>query len=639
VSAGDDRAAEVAAAEVAAADVAAAVVAAAELRDARLSRDQRRRRGVVHTPPELARFMARRVDAALQELGLAGLGDRRVSLLDPACGPGVFLAAALSEATGPGPGEVLGLDVDAGALELAREILDPAFARRGWPLSLRRADTLSAPPPIDPARVPVVLGNPPWAGRTANREAAYTEGLLDDFRREPDGGPLRERKIGVLSDDYVRFFRWAAEAVRARPRGVVALVTNASFLDGPVHRGMRAALLRWFDAIEVIDLGGSALLAKAGERDGNVFGVRVGAAITVAVRGVASRAVSAATVSSAAVSSVAVSYSAVSSAAVSYSAVRGDAEAKLAALDAGAPAPTPLRAAPPLHRFVPGPPADPRYDAWPALPALMPFHREGVQTNRDAFCVDADPEALRARLRAFAEGAPGPFPGKADVASRHYDPDRARAAVRDALAADPDGILRRVAYRPLDVRWIAPISTVCHRPRPPLRAAMAHSPLALLTVRKDRGQRPWRHAAATRHLVDNCFLSSRSSCRTRAFPSHRPDGEPNLDAAALAAWTPALEWSPEDLIRYALCVLASSAYRTRWDGQLRADHPRLPPPPDASVRDACVAAGARLAEALDAGPDGSVVEVEIGHHRAPGAGRVAEALAGCDAMTQGWLGD
>ena len=91
---------------------------------------------------------------------------------------------------------------------------------------------------------------------------------------------------------------------------------------------MRAALLRWFDAIEVIDLGGSALLAKAGERDGNVFGVRVGAAITVAVRGVASRAVSAATVSSAAVSSVAVSYSAVSSAAVSYSAVRGDAEAK-----------------------------------------------------------------------------------------------------------------------------------------------------------------------------------------------------------------------------------------------------------------------------------------------------------------------
>src|SRR5690606_15742527 len=84
----------------------------------------------------------------------------------------------------------------------------------------------------------VVLGNPPWASRSANRGAREVEALLEDFRRDGTGARLVERKLGVLSDDYVRFFRWSAEVVRRAPGGgIVALVTNGSFLDGPVHRG------------------------------------------------------------------------------------------------------------------------------------------------------------------------------------------------------------------------------------------------------------------------------------------------------------------------------------------------------------------------------------------------------------------
>src|SRR5205814_302279 len=114
------------------------------------------------------------------------------------------------------------------------------------------------------------------------------QSLLEDFRRDEHGERLRERKLGVLADAYVRFMRWAAELARCNQAGaVLGLVTNASFLDGPVHRGMRAALARWFDGAYVLDLGGSALLARArgsGVHDGNVFGVRPGVAISFWVR-------------------------------------------------------------------------------------------------------------------------------------------------------------------------------------------------------------------------------------------------------------------------------------------------------------------------------------------------------------------
>jgi len=171
-------------------DALEAVVAAAHARDAQLSKAERRRRGVVHTPPAVARFVAREVDSALRGLGLRGLGDERVALIDPACGPGIFLAACLAEAGEGAPGAALGLDVDARALGAAEALLGPSFGRRGWPLSLRHGDTLSGPPPPLEGRVPVVIGNPPWAGRSANRDAAYTEGLLDDFRRDAEGAPL-----------------------------------------------------------------------------------------------------------------------------------------------------------------------------------------------------------------------------------------------------------------------------------------------------------------------------------------------------------------------------------------------------------------------------------------------------------------
>jgi hypothetical protein len=610
-----------------------AVATASEARDRVVAASPGRRQaeGIVHTPPALARFVADRADTALRErLGIAlGLADRRVGLVDPAVGTGAFLAAAfdVAGARSDAPRACLGRDLDAAALDASRAALGGAFGARGWPLVLERVDTLGSPP-SPPAEVAVVLGNPPWAARSGSLARAVNDRLLVDFRRDEHGTPLGEKKSGVLSDDYVRFFRWGAEVVRrASGGGVLALVTNGSFLDGPVHRAMRAALLRWFAWVDVVDLGGSALVARAsveesgGERDENVFAVRPSVAVTVATRPRAHE-------------------ERLPSAEVRFTRLRGTRASKLARLGVSLDS-KPLALTAPLYAF-----ADAGDAAWPAsavpLPALFPFHREGVQTNRDEVAIDVDRDALLTRLRAFVSRSGSDEGGRADRALRHYDPARARAAVARALEADPEGArgiaARPIAYRPYDTRHFVPVSPLCHRPRPDLLAAMDRSSFALLTVRKDRGERAWLHFGASVHVPDNCFLSTRSSCRTRAFPTHGPDGAPNLELrAARAVFAKVGDVSVAGALDYALGLLASASYRATYGELLMRDYPRVIPPSSRKAYEAIGAAGAAVRAAFVASTDRGADVVEIGHHRVRPPLAFTSALGAAEAAVSSFL--
>ena len=54
-----------------------------------------------------------------------------------------------------------------------------------------------------------------------------------------------------LSDPYVKAIRWASD--RIGDEGVVAFVTNNSFLDAVAFDGMRKLLADNFDAIYILD--------------------------------------------------------------------------------------------------------------------------------------------------------------------------------------------------------------------------------------------------------------------------------------------------------------------------------------------------------------------------------------------------
>lgn len=591
----------------------------AALRDAGLAQSERRARGVVHTPPEVARFVARAaLDLCAQELGEA-VCSAGVVVLDPAVGTGMFPAAALEVTSNAGPAprlsRIVAFDVDPGALERAARVLRPAADAARVPLSLEAGSALLAEPRVP--GVPVILGNPPWAGKSESRGAASSEALLEDFRRDDAGVSLGERKIGVLSDDYVRFVRWSVEVLRRAPAGgVLGLVTNASWLDGPVHRGMRAALLRWLDEIVLVDLGGSALVSRrAGERDQNVFPVRPGAVLVLGVRRPGAHEPRRAR--------------------VRHARLGGSRDQKLATLGAGSLASlalAPLTPVAPHFALVPRRAVSADYSAAPSIAEWMPFHREGVQTNRDDLAVDTEPARLRARLSAFAAGT---LPGaEMPSGSAHFDVALAQAELGRALGRAehealgeqgraPGDLCVPIAYRPLDARVFVAHPSVCHRARADLRAALARSELAIVTTRKDRGGLPFRHLAITDAMVDNCFLSARSSCRARAFPTHDADGEPNVgpEVAARLREIVGRAPPPRAIATYLAAFLGAPSYQCAFDEILRVDYARVPFPASAAE----LAAVARAGEALVAawiGPIDSAAPLDpralglvVGHHR------------------------
>ena len=130
----------------------------------------------------------------------------------------------------------------------------------------------------------VVIGNPPYAGVSANMSDAASA-LVEPYKFI-DGNPLGERKHW-LQDDYVKFIRLAQLVMERAGTGVLGYVTNHGYLDNPTFRGMRQNLMRSFSEIRVIDLHGS--VKKRDDRtfaksDENVFDIEQGVAVGVFLR-------------------------------------------------------------------------------------------------------------------------------------------------------------------------------------------------------------------------------------------------------------------------------------------------------------------------------------------------------------------
>lgn len=91
-----------------------------------------------------------------------------------------------------------------------------------------------------------------------------------------------ERNIQPLSDDYIKFIRFAQWKIEKTGKGIVGFITNNSYLSGLIHRGMRKRLFSSFDEIYILNLHGSS---RTGEKppdgivDENVFNIQQGVAI------------------------------------------------------------------------------------------------------------------------------------------------------------------------------------------------------------------------------------------------------------------------------------------------------------------------------------------------------------------------
>jgi predicted helicase len=100
------------------------------------------------------------------------------------------------------------------------------------------------------APIMCVIGNPPYSVRSENK-GDWILNLCQDYKRS-----LNEKNIQSLSDDYVKFIRLAQRFIERNGSGILAYVTNNSYVDGIVHRRMRQELSETFDKIYVLNLHG-----------------------------------------------------------------------------------------------------------------------------------------------------------------------------------------------------------------------------------------------------------------------------------------------------------------------------------------------------------------------------------------------
>ena len=99
---------------------------------------------------------------------------------------------------------------------------------------------------------------------------------------------LQRQMRNSLYDTYKMAIRWASD--RVDKQGVIAFVTNGSWIDGNVDSGVRACLAEEFSSIHVLHLRGKCN-GHQGERSrrsegGKVFGSgsRAPVAITIFVK-------------------------------------------------------------------------------------------------------------------------------------------------------------------------------------------------------------------------------------------------------------------------------------------------------------------------------------------------------------------
>jgi len=129
--------------------------------------------------------------------------------------------------------------------------------------------------------VMVVMGNPPYSVSSSNK-GEWIQNLLADYKKD-----LNEKNIQPLSDDYIKFIRYGQHYIEKNGEGILAYISNNSFIDGLIHRQMRKHLLETFDKIYILDLHGNNKkkeTALDGSKDENVFDIMQGVSINIFIK-------------------------------------------------------------------------------------------------------------------------------------------------------------------------------------------------------------------------------------------------------------------------------------------------------------------------------------------------------------------
>lgn len=272
--------------------------------------------GIVYTPTEVVDFIIRSVDEVLQSEFGQTLGAKGVHIIDPFTGTGTFVTRLLQsgliapeELERKYREEIHANEIVLLAYYIAAINIETAFhalAKREDYLPFKGiclTDTFGMHESDDllsfymqdnsdrrtrqkKTDIRVIIGNPPYSSgqRSANDNAqnvAYRDldqRIANTYTELSDATSQRN-----LYDSYIRAIRWGSD--RLGEAGVMAYVTNASWIDANAMDGMRKCVADEFASVHVFHLRGNQRTSGELSRreGGKIFGQGSRAPVAISV--------------------------------------------------------------------------------------------------------------------------------------------------------------------------------------------------------------------------------------------------------------------------------------------------------------------------------------------------------------------
>ncbi|MDB9320211.1 type ISP restriction/modification enzyme [Nodularia spumigena] len=635
----------------------------------------RKSRGVYYTPEPVVNFIVRAVNDILVNEEIFdlqhGLGNRKVTILDPATGTGTFLYAVIKQIRDNvskygidkwntflrdaklvnrlfgfellmTPYTIahlkLGLLLGDLGYKFAPEERLKVYLTNALEAGIKQGDLIPGITQIiaeessqagkvkTEVPVMVVLGNPPYSVSSQNAskrkrilnqderylaDVEYTGSAWNKKYKTGKAGKTitelthigellelykgrvrleKEKNIQPLDDDYIKFIRFAQYQIQKTPKGygIIGFITNHSYLNGLIHRGMREELLKYFDTLYIMDLHGNSLLKETtpeGNVDQNVFDIQQGVSILIAVREKSEPDYfSTAYKSRDGVKEMAK---------VWYYDLWGSREDKYRFLESANLNNVDwieLQPTAPNYFFAPKDfDLATEYNQGWSVTDIFPVNSSGVKTHRDHFVIDFDKQVLLNRLRDFLNPnhTPEQIESKYNLKeSDNYKLDKARQLL---IKVDIESFIYPILYRPFDKRYIFFSEIFCERLRKEVMNSLKLDNLALILSRQQK-EIGFKHCLVTDTIGDGNTMSVNSREYNYYFPLYIYPNTENQQTNLFIEKTSNLSPkflepiknklgktpTPEKIFYYAYAIFHSPTYRSRYAEFLKIDFPRLP---------------------------------------------------------------
>jgi len=267
--------------------------------------------GAFYTPAVLAQFAVRITTAIAQIHGrVPALLVKGHRIIDPCFGTGSFIEQLLRICSPDKKcaAEISGLEILPGPYALAHYRLR-MLGHPSYPTSVKLylTDTLSdqlnltsknrkrandfareqadarksSSPPLT-----LVIGNPPSIDSEHQNDRAvdnqnYILKLVDDWRPPARLRTGRQNTQKQLTNDFVKFFRWACSRLPNDGTGMVCFVLPSSFASKPTYKFARKWLIKFFGAIWIFELDADS---RRGVANSSLFSTLQGRLLFVGLR-------------------------------------------------------------------------------------------------------------------------------------------------------------------------------------------------------------------------------------------------------------------------------------------------------------------------------------------------------------------